>query len=130
MGRRQALIFWCEGAMNVKTRPWTAREDDQLRSMLAEGKTAAEIAVVLQRTRQSIYARVQRLYRERPLRDLYSPRSHLPGCTPTPSGFPHAGIGAIIADASRIIHIPLSGDCKAQAKGDSPGRRTTRKSFP
>ena len=43
--------------------------------------------------------------------------SHLPGCTPTPSGFPHAGIGAIIADASRIIHIPLSGDCKAQAKG-------------
>jgi DNA-binding CsgD family transcriptional regulator len=74
MARWQALSFWCEDAMNGKTRSWTAREDDQLRSMLAEGKTAAEIAVVLQRTRQSIYARVQRLYRERPLRDLYSLR--------------------------------------------------------
>jgi hypothetical protein len=33
--------------------------------MLAAGKTAGEIAVEIKRTRQAVYARMQRLYRKR-----------------------------------------------------------------
>jgi len=36
--------------------------------MLEAGKTAPEIAGKVDRTRQAVYARVQRLYRQRPLR--------------------------------------------------------------
>ena len=60
--------------MNGKTRPWTADEEDHLRDLLANNKPAAEIAVALQRTHHSIYARVQRLYRQRPSGDRASPR--------------------------------------------------------
>jgi DNA-binding CsgD family transcriptional regulator len=34
--------------------------------MLADGKTADEIAVELDRTRAAVYARLQRIYRMRP----------------------------------------------------------------
>jgi C4-dicarboxylate-specific signal transduction histidine kinase len=46
-------------------RRWTSGEDDELRNMLDVGKTADEIAVVLERTHLAIYARLQRLYRKR-----------------------------------------------------------------
>jgi hypothetical protein len=46
-------------------RRWTSGEDDELRNMLDVGKTADEIAVVLDRTHLAIYARLQRLYRKR-----------------------------------------------------------------
>jgi len=40
---------------------WTAEEDETLCSMLAEGKTVAEVAIALQRTCGAIYARAKRL---------------------------------------------------------------------
>jgi hypothetical protein len=46
-------------------RPWTADEEKKLDELLEAGKEAGEIAVALQRTRQAIYARLQRLYRKR-----------------------------------------------------------------
>jgi IS30 family transposase len=46
-------------------RRWTAAEEKQLQEMLDAGMTAAEAATKLERTRQSIYARLQRLYRKR-----------------------------------------------------------------
>jgi hypothetical protein len=49
-------------------RPWTSGEENLLRDMLEAGKTAPEIAGKVDRTRQAVYARVQRLYRQRPLR--------------------------------------------------------------
>jgi hypothetical protein len=47
------------------TRPWTPDEEDRLRILLDAGKTAAEIAVELRRTRDAIYGRVQRFCRHR-----------------------------------------------------------------
>jgi IS30 family transposase len=47
------------------SRPWTPAEEEKLLALLEEGKTAAEIAVDINRTRQAIYARVQRHYRQR-----------------------------------------------------------------
>jgi len=38
--------------------------------MLQAGKTAAEIAAELNRTCSSIYSRLQRFYRRRPIRDI------------------------------------------------------------
>jgi hypothetical protein len=46
-------------------RRWTADDEKKLDELLKAGKGAAEIAVVLQRTRQAIYARLQRHYRKR-----------------------------------------------------------------
>jgi len=46
-------------------RPWTSDEEKKLDDLLKAGKEAAEIATALQRTRQAIYARLQRLYRKR-----------------------------------------------------------------
>jgi hypothetical protein len=46
-------------------RRWTAAEEKQLQEMLDAGMTGAEAATKLERTRQSIYARLQRLYRKR-----------------------------------------------------------------
>jgi DNA-binding CsgD family transcriptional regulator len=46
-------------------RPWTAEAEKKLDELLEAGKDAGEIAVVLQRTRQAIYSRLQRLYRKR-----------------------------------------------------------------
>jgi predicted transcriptional regulator len=45
-------------------RPWTSAEEDKLDELLDAGKEAAEIAVALNRTRQAIYARLQRLYKK------------------------------------------------------------------
>src|ERR1700679_4107644 len=42
-------------------RPWTADEEKKLNDFLRAGKDAGEIATALQRTRQAIYARLQRL---------------------------------------------------------------------
>jgi DNA-binding NarL/FixJ family response regulator len=47
------------------SRPWTVDEEKKLDELLEAGKDASEIAVALQRTRQAIYARLQRLYRKR-----------------------------------------------------------------
>ena len=45
-------------------RPWTAEEEKKLDNLLEAGKEAGEIAVALLRTRQAIYARLQRRYRK------------------------------------------------------------------
>jgi DNA-binding NarL/FixJ family response regulator len=46
-------------------RPWTTDEETKLAELLSAGKEAADIAAELQRTRQAIYARLQRNYRKR-----------------------------------------------------------------
>jgi IS30 family transposase len=46
-------------------RQWTAEEQRKLDDLLEAGKTVVEIAPALQRTRQAIYARLQRRYRKR-----------------------------------------------------------------
>jgi IS30 family transposase len=46
-------------------RPWTVDEQKKLDDLLEAGKTVVEIAPALQRTRQAIYARLQRRYRKR-----------------------------------------------------------------
>jgi hypothetical protein len=52
-------------ASRPATRRWTADEERKLDELLNADKEAAEIAVVLNRTRQAVYARLQRLYRKR-----------------------------------------------------------------
>jgi IS30 family transposase len=47
-----------------KNRPWTPDEERKLDELLDAGKEAAEIAVLLNRTRQAVYARLQRRYRK------------------------------------------------------------------
>ena len=51
-------------------RRWTSGEESRLSEMLEAGRTAGEIAAELNRTPSSIYARLQRLYRKRPIRDI------------------------------------------------------------
>jgi hypothetical protein len=51
--------------MKPASRRWTSNEEAELDRLLDAGKEAAEIAVVLNRTRQAIYARLQRIYRKR-----------------------------------------------------------------
>jgi IS30 family transposase len=46
-------------------RRWTTDEKKKLNDLLEAGKTVVEIAPVLQRTRQAIYAQVQRRDRKR-----------------------------------------------------------------
>lgn len=46
-------------------RRWTSEEEQKLDELLDAGKEAAEIAVELNRTRQAVYARLQRRYRKR-----------------------------------------------------------------
>jgi DNA-binding NarL/FixJ family response regulator len=53
------------GTSREAPRPWTLDEEKKLDDLLEAGKDAAEIAVELKRTRQAIYARLQRLYRKR-----------------------------------------------------------------
>jgi DNA-binding CsgD family transcriptional regulator len=53
------------GNSRETTRAWTIAEEERLRLMLDAGKTAAEIAAELDRTRHAVYGRVQRLYRSR-----------------------------------------------------------------
>jgi IS30 family transposase len=45
--------------------PWTVDEQKKLDDLLDAGKTVVEIAPVLQRTRQAVYARLQRRHRKR-----------------------------------------------------------------
>jgi IS30 family transposase len=45
-------------------RPWTPEDQEKLDALLDAGRDAAEIAVRLNRTRQAVYARLQRMYRE------------------------------------------------------------------
>jgi IS30 family transposase len=45
-------------------RPWTPEDQEKLDALLDAGREAAEIAVTLNRTRQAVYARLQRLYRK------------------------------------------------------------------
>jgi hypothetical protein len=45
--------------------PWTVDEQKKLDDLLDAGKPVVEIAPVLQRTRQAVYARLQRRYRKR-----------------------------------------------------------------
>ncbi len=47
------------------TRRWTPVEDRKLDELLDAGKEASEIAVAINRTRQAVYARLQRVYRKR-----------------------------------------------------------------
>jgi hypothetical protein len=68
MFRRERTPAEGEGQMSpsMPTRkPWTADEKKKLDDLLQAGKTVVEIAPVLQRTRQAIYARLQRRYRKR-----------------------------------------------------------------
>lgn len=48
-------------ALRPARRPWTADERKKLDDLLKAGKTGPEMAVVLQRTPQSIYSQLQRL---------------------------------------------------------------------
>jgi DNA-binding NarL/FixJ family response regulator len=57
-------------AARTPSRPWSSGEETQLREMLEAGKEAEEIATELHRTRAAIYARLQRWYRKRPVRDI------------------------------------------------------------
>jgi IS30 family transposase len=50
--------------MKPASRRWTPNEKTELDRLLDAGKETAEIAVALNRTRQAIYARLQRLYRK------------------------------------------------------------------
>jgi IS30 family transposase len=50
--------------MKLASRRWTPDEKAELDRLLDGGREAAEIAVALNRTRQAIYARLQRLYRK------------------------------------------------------------------
>lgn len=52
-------------AADPTRRRWTSEEAQKLEEMLDAGKEAAEIAVALKRSRQAIYAQLQRVYRKR-----------------------------------------------------------------
>jgi hypothetical protein len=62
------------GTSKSARRPWTADELKQLDDLTKAGKTAVEIAAILQRTPTSIYAKLQRLEIKR----LRSLRRRLP----------------------------------------------------
>jgi hypothetical protein len=46
------------------TRAWTPEEENKLLALLDLGKTAAEIAIELNRTTHAVYGRLQRFYRK------------------------------------------------------------------
>ena len=50
--------------MKSAWRRWTSDEKAELDRLLDAGKEVPEIAVAINRTRQAIYARLQRLYRK------------------------------------------------------------------
>jgi IS30 family transposase len=50
--------------MKPGPRRWTIDENTELDRLLDADKEAAEIAVALNRTRQAVYARLQRIYRK------------------------------------------------------------------
>ncbi|WP_369722017.1 helix-turn-helix domain-containing protein [Bradyrhizobium sp. LLZ17] len=49
----------------TSTRPWLPDEEAELLSLFAEGATAEEVGERLRRTRQAVYARLQRFQRQR-----------------------------------------------------------------
>jgi hypothetical protein len=51
-------------ASRSATPRWSPYEDRKLGELLNAGKEAAEISITLNRSRQAIYARLQRLYRK------------------------------------------------------------------
>src|SRR5580704_9754733 len=52
-------------ASRPATRRWTSDEERKLDELLDAGKEATEIAVAINRSRQAVYARLQRLHRKR-----------------------------------------------------------------
>jgi len=65
-----AREFWLKGESQMRPstptrQPWTVDEQKKLDDLREAGKTVVEIAPTLQRTRQAIYARLQRRYRKR-----------------------------------------------------------------
>jgi DNA-binding NarL/FixJ family response regulator len=52
-------------ASRQATRRWSSDEERKLDELLDAGKEATEIAAALNRSRQAVYARLQRLYRKR-----------------------------------------------------------------
>jgi IS30 family transposase len=61
-------------SLSTPTRqPWTVDEQKKLDDLLEAGKTFVEIAPVLHRTRQAVYARMQRGYRKRSKRSARWP---------------------------------------------------------
>ncbi|WP_354062848.1 helix-turn-helix domain-containing protein [Bradyrhizobium sp. RT6a] len=49
----------------TRTRPWLPDEEAELLSLFGEGATAQEVGRRLGRTRQAVYARLQRFQRQR-----------------------------------------------------------------
>ena len=45
-------------------RRWTSGEEQKLENLLDAGKIVAEVAVILNRSPQAVYARLQRRYRK------------------------------------------------------------------
>jgi hypothetical protein len=69
-GSRLSAVSRAEGEGEMSPsrrtpRPWTADEKKKLDDLLEAGKTVVEIAPVLQRTRQAIYARLHGRDRKR-----------------------------------------------------------------
>jgi DNA-binding NarL/FixJ family response regulator len=58
------------GAPRSSPRRWTSGEENRLREMLEDGSIVIDIAAELERTPSSVYSRLQRLYRKRPIRDI------------------------------------------------------------
>jgi hypothetical protein len=62
---RRLVELGLKGAPRPAARRWTPDEERQFDELLNAGKEAAEIAVTLNRSRQAVYGRLQRLYRKR-----------------------------------------------------------------
>jgi DNA-binding NarL/FixJ family response regulator len=58
------------GAPRSPPRSWTSGEENRLREMMEAGSLVIDIAAELERTPSSVYSRLQRLYRKRPIRDI------------------------------------------------------------
>jgi hypothetical protein len=61
------------GAPRLPPRPWTSGDENRLREMMEFGSLVIDIAAELERTPCSVYSRLQRLYRKRPIRDITRP---------------------------------------------------------
>jgi hypothetical protein len=61
------------GAPRSPAKRWTSGEENRLREMMEAGSLIIDLAAELQRTPFSVYSRLQRLYRKRPIRDITRP---------------------------------------------------------
>jgi hypothetical protein len=61
------------GASRSPSRRWTSGEENRLREMMEAGSLIIDLAAELKRTPFSVYSRLQRLYRKRPIRDITCP---------------------------------------------------------